>query len=92
MPSNRFKRREALRAASSSPAAADSGMDSGSDMGQSPQPIMDNPQAMKCVQDLQSMGYTADDVEQAMGGGDQDAMQSGSAATAAAPMQLPGMQ
>ena len=59
----------------------------------SPQPITDNPQAMKCIDDLKQMGYTADDVEQAMGGGDdqQPGGDGGKMATAAAPMQIPSM-
>jgi hypothetical protein len=58
----------------------------------SPQPITDNPQAMKCVDDLKAMGYTADDVEQAMGGGDDQPQGDGGAmATKAAPMQIPSM-
>lgn len=59
----------------------------------SPQPITDNPQAMKCVDDLKQMGYTADDVAQAMG--DEDKSQpggdGGAMATKAAPMQIPSM-
>ncbi len=35
-----------------------------------PPPIQSDPEAMQCVQILQQKGYTADDVEQAMGGGD----------------------
>lgn len=58
-----------------------------------PQPITDNPEAMKCVDDLKQMGYTADDVAQAMG--DEDQAQGGSdggaMATKAAPMQIPSM-
>ena len=58
----------------------------------SQQPITDNPQAMKCVDDLKQMGYTADDVAQAMGDEDQSQSASnGAAATAAAPMQIPSM-
>jgi hypothetical protein len=59
----------------------------------SQQPITDNPQAMQLVDQLQQMGYTADDVAQAFdaesqsqGGGDGGAM-----ATKAAPMQIPSM-
>lgn len=43
--------------------------DSAPDQSQ-PQSITDNPDAMQCIDQLKSMGYTADDVEQAMGGGD----------------------
>lgn len=59
----------------------------------SPQPISDNPQAMKCVDDLKQMGYTADDVAQAMGDDDKGSMggDGGKMATAAAPMQIPSM-
>lgn len=58
-----------------------------------PQPISDNPQAMQLVDQLKQMGYTADDVAQAMG--DEDQSQSGgdggAMATKAAPMQIPSM-
>jgi hypothetical protein len=64
-----------------------------SDGSTAPQPITDNPQAMQLVDQLQQMGYTADDVAQAFdaesqsqGGGDGGAM-----ATKAAPMQIPSM-
>lgn len=56
----------------------------------SPQPIDQNPEAMQCIDKLKQMGYSADDVEQAMGGGDDD-QDSGKMATAAAPMQIPSM-
>jgi hypothetical protein len=58
-----------------------------------PQPITDNPEAMKCVDDLKSMGYTADDVAQAMGDEDQSQPggDGGAMATKAAPMQIPSM-
>jgi hypothetical protein len=36
-----------------------------------PPPIEQDPEAMQCVQILQQKGYTADDVEKAMGGGEQ---------------------
>ena len=52
------------------PPAADPGAQAG------PPPIQSDPEAMQCVQILQQKGYTADDVEQAMGGGD-DQMQGG---------------
>lgn len=35
-----------------------------------PPPITSDPEAMQCLQTLQQKGYTADDVELAMGGGD----------------------
>jgi hypothetical protein len=66
--------------AGSKPAAAPS--DDGS------QPITDNPEAMQCIDKLQQMGYTADDVAQAMDSGQ---AQSGQQATQAAPMQIPSM-
>lgn len=58
-----------------------------------PQPIENNPEAMQCIDRLQQMGYTADDVEQAMGGGDdqQPGGDGGAMATKAAPMQIPSM-
>jgi hypothetical protein len=67
--------------------------DPSSHPGSSPQPIDQNPEAMQCIDKLQQMGYTADDVEQAMGGGDdqQPGGDGGKMATAAAPMQIPSM-
>lgn len=60
--------------------------------GSAPQPIDQNPQAMQCIDQLKQMGYTADDVEQAMGGGDDQVQGDGGAmATKAAPMQIPSM-
>jgi hypothetical protein len=58
-----------------------------------PQPITDNPQAMQCVDQLKQMGYTADDVAQAMGDEDQSqpSGDGGAMATKAAPMQIPSM-
>jgi hypothetical protein len=56
-----------------------------------PQPITDNPQAMQCVDQLKQMGYTADDVAQAMGGDEQSGGDGGAMATSAAPMQIPSM-
>jgi len=38
---------------------------------QGPPPIESDPEAMQCVQILQQKGYTADDVEQAMGQSEQ---------------------
>jgi len=68
---------------------------SGADASQSssPQPITDNPQAMQCVDQLKQMGYTADDVAQAMGDEDQSqpSGDGGAMATKAAPMQIPSM-
>ncbi len=57
-----------------------------------PQPIDQNPQAMECIDKLKQMGYTADDVEQAMGGGDDSQGQSQSAATpVTSSMAIPSM-
>lgn len=54
-----------------------------------PQEITDDPRAMKLVDELKQMGYTAEDVEKAMGGaGDEE--QNVQQAAAAAPMQIPG--
>ena len=47
-------------AMNSAPPAADPGQGG-------PPPIESDPEAMQCVQILQQKGYTADDVEQAMG-------------------------
>jgi hypothetical protein len=60
--------------------------------GSTPEPIEQNPKAMQLVDELKSMGYTADDVAQAMGeGGQEDEQQdSGAQVTMAAPMQIPG--
>jgi hypothetical protein len=73
--------------ASQKPAAAPEATDQ-------PKSIQDDPQAMQLVDQLKQMGYTADDVEQAMGGGDDTgagALQSGQEATQAAPLNIPGM-
>lgn len=56
-----------------------------------PQSIEDDPKAMQLVDELKNMGYTADDVAKAMGDDGQQDQQQGSAATSAAPMQIPGM-
>ncbi|HZP06785.1 MAG TPA: hypothetical protein VFB43_17935 [Terracidiphilus sp.] len=55
-------------------------------------PIEQNPQAMRCIDELKQMGYTAEDVERAMGGGEEDDEQqdSGAQATQAAPLNIPG--
>ena len=58
---------------------------------QQPQSIEQDREAMKLVDQLKQMGYSGDDVAQAMdqdGGPSQD---QGQAATQAAPMQIPGM-
>lgn len=53
-------------------------------------PIQDNPEAMQMVDQLKQMGYTADDVAQAM---DADGGQAQAApAAGAAPLQIPGAQ
>lgn len=41
------------------------------DAQQGPPPIEQDPEAMQCVDLLKQKGYTADDVERAMGGGEQ---------------------
>ena len=48
---------------------------------------------MQCVDQLKQMGYTADDVAQAMGDEDQSQPggDGGAMATKAAPMQIPSM-
>lgn len=83
------------RMTANTPPSMDASPTASPDAGSSgaPQPIDQNPQAMKCIDDLKAMGYTADDVEQAMGGGDdQDhGGDTGAMATKAAPMQIPSM-
>ena len=69
----------------------------GQDAGQDQQPqITDDPAAMRLVDQLQKMGYTPDDVAGAMSdmGGDDDQGQGGGGqeATAAAPLQIPGLR
>ena len=76
MARNRHNRRLAAQGANQ-PSAP-------SDPSSGPEPITDNPQAMKCIDDLKQMGYSAEDVEQAM-------QSEGQEATEAAPMQLPGV-
>ena len=73
--------------------AYDASQQSSAPADNAPKSIMDDPKAMKCVDDLKQMGYTAEDVEQAMGGSDTDdqSQMGGQAATAAAPLQIPGM-
>ena len=75
--------------------AAPAGPDAGADPTQAqPKSIQDDPQAMQLVDQLKQMGFTGDDVAQAMDGmGDQRASTApgGQAATAAAPLQIPGM-
>ena len=89
------------RAAASAPAPqqGDQGMDDqGSDeqATDQPQSIQDDPKAMSLIHQLEQMGYTADDVASVMSADeDQDQDQGnddmGDAATAAAPLQLPGL-
>lgn len=96
MPSNRFLRRAARRAdaaKSLTPAPTDPQTDDqGTDQ---PQSIQDDPKAMQLVDELEQMGYTADDVASAMTADndqDDDFADAGDAATKAAAIQLPGMQ
>jgi hypothetical protein len=55
-----------------------------------PKSIEDDPKAMQCVDELKQMGYTADDVAQAMGE-DEQQPDTGAAATQAAPLAIPGV-
>jgi hypothetical protein len=89
--------RKLQRSGYKAPASSSYG-DDGSEQDQDqPQPITDNQDAMECVDKLQQMGYTADDVAQAfesLSGEDQDTDQdasSGAASTQAAPLQIPGL-
>ena len=60
---------------------------------QQPQSIMEDSKAMKLVDELKQMGYTADDVEQAMGGDEmQEAAPMSQEATQAASLAIPGMR
>lgn len=52
--------------------------------------IEDDPVAMRAVETLKRLGYTGEDVEQAMGGDQQQG--GGEEATRAAGMQIPGLQ
>lgn len=72
--------------ASQSAPAPEAGIDA-------PKSIQDDPKAMSLVDQLKAMGYTPDDVEQAMGGSEMDeqSQMGGQAATQAAPLQIPGM-
>ena len=56
-----------------------------------PKSIQDDPQAMQLVDQLKTMGYSGDDVAQAMGDNDTMPQPSGQEATQAAPLQIPGM-
>ncbi len=56
-----------------------------------PKSIQDDPHAMQLVDQLQQMGYTAEDVEEAMNDVGDKGMQGGQEATAAAPLNIPGM-
>jgi hypothetical protein len=68
------------------------GTPTGDTSSSAPPPIDQNPQAMECIDKLKQMGYTADDVEQAMGGGDDSQDQSQSAAQPAkSSMAIPSM-
>ena len=61
--------------------------------GDAPKSIQDDPKAMGLVNQLAQMGYSGDDVAQAMdqAGGGGMGMDSGKEATQAAPLQIPGM-
>lgn len=61
-----------FRTAAKAPAAPPA--DDGGDQGGAP-PIQSDPEAMQCVQILQQKGYTAQDVEEAMGGTEQPGVQ-----------------
>lgn len=76
------------------PSAHDSGMDQSSS---APKSIQDDPRAMRLVDQLKALGYTADDVASAMDEGqDQDSDASSQSAAPApqmsAPISLPGMR
>lgn len=53
--------------------------------------IESDPEAMQAIDMLKQKGYTPDQVAQAMTDDGGDQMQGGGEATAAAPMQIPGM-
>jgi len=60
--------------------------------GDAPKSIQDDPKAMGLVNQLAQMGYSGDDVAQAMDqAGGEASMDSGKEATQAAPLQIPGM-
>lgn len=62
------------------------------DGGGGQKPLAENPQAMQLVDQLKQMGYSGDEVAQAMDGGEKEQSQSGGQeATQAAPMQIPGL-
>lgn len=75
----------------SSPDDSSQAPDDGSQQQVDPGPIEQNSDAMQLVDHLKSMGYTADDVAQAMNDDQSQAAPSGQQATSAAPMQIPGM-
>jgi Holliday junction resolvasome RuvABC DNA-binding subunit len=81
--SNHSSQQKAYQASQKTAASPDSSQDS------QPKDITQDPKAMQLVDQLKQMGYTGEDVEQAMGG-DQPQDQ-GQQATSAAPMQIPGM-
>src|ERR1700728_4044509 len=69
---NKKLQRSGYKAPASSSSYGDDGSDPNQDQ---PQPITNNQDAMECVDKLQQMGYTADDVAQAfesLSGEDQD--------------------
>lgn len=62
------------RTAAAAPPPDQGGQGDQGDQG-GPPPIEQDPEAMHCVQILQSKGYTAQDVEEAMGGTEQPGAQ-----------------
>jgi hypothetical protein len=72
--------------ASQKPAAPASAMPD-----QQPKSIQDDPKAMGLVNQLAQMGYSADDVAQAMDQSAGGSLDSGKEATAAAPLNIPGL-
>ena len=83
-----------MQAFQAKPAPAAPPADPGADPTAGKPSIQDDPEAMKLVDQLSQMGYTGEDVEMAMGGmgGGADQMGAGKEATAAAPLQIPGLQ
>lgn len=76
--------------------AFDDGSSAPTDQGQQgdpsqPQPITDNPEAMQCIDKLQQLGYTADDVAQAMQSDSGQDQSQAAPPTKGAPMSIPGM-
>jgi hypothetical protein len=91
---SQFTNRMSMNARNSSLAANPSqSAPSQSDQSNTPKSIQDDPKAMQLVDQLKQMGFTGDDVAQAMDGDDQQQSddQGGQQATQAAPLQIPGM-